>query len=91
MRNQEWHPGHPHPIALRDGVGKGLDVSIGNSVVQVLWSGSDEDLDVCRLAGRPRLHPLTYQTFIEHLLWSRHYARFWKYMADQGRSGPLGG
>lgn len=41
-RIQKWSSGHPHPIALGDGVGKQLDVGFGNNVVEVPQSGLDE-------------------------------------------------
>lgn len=66
-------------MAFRGGAGKELGMVIGSSVFQVLQSGLDEGLDVHRLKETPSIYSLTYRTLIEHLLCSRHRARFCRY------------
>lgn len=58
-------------------------------VFEVLQSRQNEALDVLRLEEMPSYHPFSYQTFIEHLLCSRHCAGLWKCAGDPKEHGPF--
>lgn len=64
-------------MAFRGGAGKELGMGTGNSVFEDLQSGLNDGLDVCGLKEMPSIYSLAYWTFAEHLLCSRHHARFW--------------